>query len=77
MKQYLGIEKEGQQFIDDPIYAMPKRGLLPSALETGVRRALGTEHLHKSAKPIVLRYERVRLQWVRAGRTAEVGGVTK
>jgi len=54
------IEREGQRFVDEAVYAMPKRR---ATIEASVQQAFGRE----GAKPIVLGHERVRLRWMKPG----------
>lgn len=58
--------KEGQQFVEDPIYLLPKR---PSLVEISVAEAFGKYQI----KPRLLQgHERVKLRWVNPDGTPKV-----
>jgi len=53
------VEKDGQPFVDKPIYARPKQ---ESAIESGVREAFK----RRGPIPILIAHERVLLQWMKS-----------
>ena len=54
------IEKDGQEYLDRPIYAKPKE---ESIIASSVKSAFG----RRKAIPIAIGLERVFLQWVKPG----------
>lgn len=56
--QKTSIEFVGQDFIDEPIYALPKK---EGAISRSVRAAFGDQ---TTVNPLLVGHERVKLRWM-------------
>lgn len=56
------IKREGQPFVDEPIYVDPKP---VSYLRRAIAAAFGSE---VPMRPVIIGYERVRLNWIKPKR---------
>jgi hypothetical protein len=53
------IEREGQEYVDDPVFVDPVRS-------TPIERSLAAAYGRKLPQPIQVGHERVRLQWMKS-----------
>lgn len=58
MKLQTTIDRDGQSYVDDPVYAFPK---MPTPVESAVAAAFERE----MPRPITVGHERVRLRWMK------------
>ena len=55
---YRRIDRVGQEYSDDPVYLKPKK-------LSGIERALSVAFKRTPSLPLLARYDRVRLQWMK------------
>lgn len=60
------IEKDGQRYLDEPVYVRVKTSAIPDALQASVSAAFngGQPSADLFKKPVLVRHERVLLRWM-------------